>query len=332
MFSQIEKQEPTVEIKNQFINDLLCVCCWGHLLEVQKEDGVNLICNNCKECYPSVDGIPVLINENNSIFRKGEFVERGKTFFYKSKLNYWFSKLIPPLGINWVAPKNYRYLKLQLTSKVTGNSKPRILVVGGSIEGRGFKNLVDNNLFEIIEGDISFGPKTKIIFDAHDMPFADNYFDLVICQAVLEHVVNPAKCVTEIYRVLKTEGLVYVETPFMQQVHGGAFDFTRYTHSGHRILLRAFQELNSGPTAFAGTSFYWAYYYLLQSLLGFNKQINNFVKLFARFTGFPFLIFDLLTFGNRKYDSASGFFFIGKKSDQTFNPNTDIVSYYNGAN
>ena len=52
--------------------------------------------------------------------------------------------------------------------------------------------------------------------------------------------------------MLKDDGLVYAETPFLQQVHGGPYDFTRFTHLGHRRLFRKFIELESGATAGAG--------------------------------------------------------------------------------
>ncbi len=74
----------------------------------------------------------------------------------------------------------------------------------------------------------------------------DESFDGVICQAVLEHVLDPYRCVEEIHRVLRPNGLVYAETPFMQQVHGGTHDFTRFTHLGHRRLFRKFAEVDSG--------------------------------------------------------------------------------------
>ena len=67
------------------------------------------------------------------------------------------------------------------------------------------------------------------------MPFKE--IDLVIIQAVLEHVMYPNKVVSEIYRVLKNDGLIYSETPFMQQVHEGPYDFSRFTESGHRLFL-----------------------------------------------------------------------------------------------
>ena len=59
-------------------------------------------------------------------------------------------------------------------------------------------------------------------------------------------MVEPEKVVAEIYRVLKENGIVYAETPFMQQVHEGAYDFTRYTVLGHRYLFRQFHALSIG--------------------------------------------------------------------------------------
>ncbi len=38
------------------------------------------------------------------------------------------------------------------------------------------------------------------------LPFLDNYFDVVFCSNVLDHVTSPKKTINEIYRVLKTGG------------------------------------------------------------------------------------------------------------------------------
>ena len=61
----------------------------------------------------------------------------------------------------------------------------------------------------IITSDVSFGLNTNVICDAHDLPFRDNSFDAIICQAVLEHVADPYRCVDEIYRVLKPKNFIY---------------------------------------------------------------------------------------------------------------------------
>ena len=126
-------------------------------------------------------------------------------------------------------------------------------MLGGSIPGKGMEALTSAPSLELVATDVSFGPLTALICDAHDIPFADESFDGLIVQAVLEHVVDPGRCAEEILdRVLKPNGVVYAETPFMQQVHQGRYDFTRFTHSGHRRLFRQFREIASGPVCGPG--------------------------------------------------------------------------------
>lgn len=56
------------------------------------------------------------------------------------------------------------------------------------------------------------------------IPFATDIFDLVICNNVLDHVVNPQKVLREIRRVLRSDGLfylsvdVYPRATYMQRV------------------------------------------------------------------------------------------------------------------
>ncbi len=55
--------------------------------------------------------------------------------------------------------------------------------------------------------------KNKIVGFAEEMPFADNFFDLVILTWVMEHLDNPNQIFKEIYRVLKPEGKIIFLTP-----------------------------------------------------------------------------------------------------------------------
>ena len=87
---------------------------------------------------------------------------------------------------------------------------------------------------ELNEQAIDEGRLEVVLGDAHDLPFVDAAFDAAVIQAVLEHVVDPQRVVAELHRVLREDGVLYSEVPFMQQVHEGAYDFTRYTDLGHR--------------------------------------------------------------------------------------------------
>jgi SAM-dependent methyltransferase len=64
------------------------------------------------------------------------------------------------------------------------------------------------------------------------LPIKEESLDTVLCTGVLEHVSGPDRAVQEIYRVLKFEGRVFLETPFMQTVHASPKDFYRWTQDG----------------------------------------------------------------------------------------------------
>ena len=71
--------------------------------------------------------------------------------------------------------------------------------------------------------------------------------------------------------MLRPEGLVYAETPFMQQVHERAYDFSRFTQSGHRWLFRRFSEISAGPVGGAGVALAWSIRYFSRALGAGNK-------------------------------------------------------------
>src|SRR5258708_5817669 len=49
--------------------------------------------------------------------------------------------------------------------------------------------------------------------DVTNMPFKDNSFDVILCNHVLEHIVNDRKAMKEIHRVLKKNGWAILQTP-----------------------------------------------------------------------------------------------------------------------
>ncbi|MBX2954937.1 MAG: class I SAM-dependent methyltransferase [Cyclobacteriaceae bacterium] len=79
------------------------------------------------------------------------------------------------------------------------------------------------NRFEKIHGenyitaDIE-SPLAKIKMDIHQMPFKDNYFDVVLCNHVLEHVTDDIQTLREINRVLKPGGFAIVQVPFFNPI------------------------------------------------------------------------------------------------------------------
>jgi len=62
-------------------------------------------------------------------------------------------------------------------------------------------------------------------------------FDLVICEQVLEHVVDPLTAVTTLRRLCRPDGHVLVSTPFLVRLHDYPGDYWRFTPDGLRQLL-----------------------------------------------------------------------------------------------
>ena len=203
---------------------------------------------------------------------------------------------------------------------------PRVvLIVGGATLGGGTAPLYESPHLRVLSFDVYASPSTAFVADAHCMPIADASVDAVWVQAVLEHVLEPARVVSEITRVLKTGGLVYAETPFMQHVHEGPFDFTRFTHSGQRWLFRDFEEVESGCVAGAGTQLAWAIEHFGRALTR-SRTAGKMLR--AAF--FWVRWFDTVAGPRENLDAASALFFFGRKATQSI-PAKAIPGYYRGA-
>lgn len=306
---------------------LRCPVCHSAL----KSEGGSLTCINdqCAARFPIVRGVPVLVNEKTSLFSTEEIVSENLSLpdAQEKKFIDAIRRLVPSISANVRARENYAKLTGLLLKK---SPSPLALVIGGRIPGQGAETLLNHSSITLAESDIAFGPRTNLISDAQDIPFEDGTFDAVIIQAVLEYLPDPYKCAQEIERVLKADGLVYAETPFMQQVHGGAYDFLRFTHLGHRRLFRKFTEIESGIVGGPGMALAWSYQYFLLSFSAW-KPLRTALKAFAILTSFYLKYFDYYLV-NRPgaFDAASGFFFLGAKQGQAIS-DRDLPKLYRGA-
>lgn len=293
-------------------------------------DGYKCTSDTCNATYPIYNKVPILINPANDLFEQKDFETEGDIFFktYNSGLTRFLKKIQPDITYNDVSEKNY----LHIASLLKEQKPVRILILGGSVDGVGIKHLKevldDDDL--IVETDVSYGPNTTVICDAHEIPFSDGSFDLIIAQAVLEHVLDPFLCVREMHRVLKDKGLIYAETPFMQQVHGGKYDFLRFTHLGHRRMFRKFDEISSGVVAGAGSALVWSLKYFLTSFAN-SKKVDRILSYGGTFLFFWIKYFDIIL--NRSkgtIDAASGFYFLGRKEKDYLLSDKELLGSYRG--
>jgi uncharacterized protein YbaR (Trm112 family) len=321
---------PRRELSAYVRQQLRCPACRG----VLADDTQQLACRtpSCGRHFPIVDGIPLLVDDEASLFSIAGFLSgRDTTFHLKPPtLTRWADRVLsalPDISDSPVSSGNFATFRDALLRETPA---PRVLVIGGSIVGEGMEALAADPRIELVSTDVSFGPQTALICDAHSIPFADETFDGAIVQAVLEHTVDPHQCVAEVHRVMKLGGVVYAETPFMQQVHMGGHDFTRFTHSGHRRLFRQFSEIASGPSGGPGMALAWSYQYFLLSFTR-SKPLRALIRAFSRMTSFYLKYLDRYLLSRQgAIDAASGFFFIGRKEGQTLS-DRDLIHYYRGA-
>jgi SAM-dependent methyltransferase len=168
----------------------------------------------------------------------------------------------------------------------------------------------------IIATDIRPIPGLDYVCDAHDLPFEDECFDAVIITAVLQHVLAPWRVVAEIKRVLRPRGFVFATSPFIAQVHGGRYDFTRWTFTGHRAMFAGFRMLQAGIAIGPTTALAWTITHWLATWSEGRRYrwvVNNAMV----FVAWPFLQIDRwLARKPGAYDGAGGFYFFGQKSER----------------
>jgi SAM-dependent methyltransferase len=74
-------------------------------------------------------------------------------------------------------------------------------------------------------------------YDGGQFPFADDTFDAVLCNQVLEHIFEPKEFLREILRVLKPGGRLLLTVPFVWDEHEQPADYSRYSSFGLEALL-----------------------------------------------------------------------------------------------
>lgn len=283
-------------------------------LPLDLEPDGRLVTPDRERAYASINGVPVLLTSGNPLFplRAADPPDRRSSVL--RRLKDATKRLLPSHSLAIGSKERYQELMVRLSRG--GPRSATVLVVGGGGLGQGMEALVEAPNLSVVETDVYLGPRVDVICDAHDLPFADGVFDAVVIQAVLEHVLSPDRVVQELHRVLKRDGLVYSETPFMQQVHEGPYDFTRFTDMGHRCLFRSFDELNRGVVCGPAMSLVWSIRYLARALPRRSRSASAMLDAVATMLFFWLKYLDRwLVDHPGARDGASGLFFLGRRRD-----------------
>lgn len=164
--------------------------------------------------------------------------------------------------------------------------------------------------------DIAPGPGVDIVADAHDLHMIDeNSADCVVAVGVLLHCRNPNKVISEIYRILKPGGIVYVGAPFISPHPGFPPVFYFFSMEGLETMCARFEKIQCGFNRGPASTMSYLLVTFGSILFSFNSKtlfaVNEYV--------FAWLFFWIkyLDAFIAPYEQArllySGAYFIGKK-------------------
>jgi uncharacterized protein YbaR (Trm112 family) len=309
---------------HKVISLLQCPDCSRGVLTLSPAQG-ELVCECCKQRFPFSQGRPVLLRHDNELFRIEDYLRVSSDATVQG--NGKWSRIVPSPSVNLSSTR----ILQRLGSELNGMGRGVVLVVGGGKQRRWLDTVLNvGQSVRVVYTDIDVDADIDLFCDAHALPFRNASFDAVVTTAVLEHVMYPERAAAEIVRVMKVGGWLYSELPFMQQVHEGAYDFTRYTLSGHRRLFNSFDVLDSGMVAGPGTALAWA---VENFFLAFASRsaTRSLVKVGARVLFGWIKYFDyVLAKRPEAMDGASCTYLLGRKVEGQIS-DADIVAGYVGA-
>jgi SAM-dependent methyltransferase len=154
--------------------------------------------------------------------------------------------------------------------------KGRVLNAGAG--DRDISHLVDGQLvnLDIAEG-LHNASAMDILSPLHDIPVEDGHFDVVICNAVLEHVRNPTEALDEFRRVTRPGGVLYLVVPFMQPEHLDPTDFQRYTIDGLQelVCVHGYEVVEAGGVHSVYTTLGWIAMEWLAEVPGWRGRLGR---------------------------------------------------------
>jgi SAM-dependent methyltransferase len=271
--------------------------------------------------FPVVGGVPAIVDFADSVIDPARLVADAGGSVVAGRDNRLRRAVVGiAFGRNRVAAVNARRFLDALPARA---DRPRhVLIVGGGAAGAGVEAIYAAPDVRVVTTDVYRSDLTDLIADGHGLPLADGAVEGVWIQAVLEHVLEPERVVAELWRVLAADGVVYAETPFLQEVHEAAYDFTRFTASGHRWLFRRFAEIDQGVVAGPGTSALWSARALFTALFG-STRLGTAMAL-------PFFwlrLLDRLIPPTWAADAANGVWFLGRRRTESMTPREAIAAY-----
>lgn len=192
------------------LNYLVCPEC-KHKIVMQ---GSFLVCNNCHTKFDILDDIPVFVNQNNN----DTHLEKQKDYFSKEKciktndykIKQWQKSYIK------LFIKNFPYFvdKVIVDCGAGSGYMAIELAMKGAIVIASDLNI--KSLLRLKKISQQLGLQNKLFCIcclAEKLPLKQNFAEIFISNAVLEHIQNEKQAITEINRVTKQESGLMITVP-----------------------------------------------------------------------------------------------------------------------
>ena len=138
------------------------------------------------------------------------------------------------------------FLEKHLPKKTFNN----ILDIGSKDYGntQNFRSIIEHKNYVGI--DMEAGKNVDHVIDLTKTiePLQENFFDLILCCSVIEHVEYPWIFADNVAKLSTKGGLLYIAVPFVWKFHGYPNDYYRYTHNG---VKKIFKEYNWDKSYFS---------------------------------------------------------------------------------
>ncbi len=131
--------------------------------------------------------------------------------------------------------------------------------------------------------------------NAYDLNYPDNFFDVVLCLEVIEHLSDPRRALDEIYRCIKPNGCLIISTPNKLSLEGlkgnivGRITGKKWKAWGetHQRVFTFLEFIRFLRKRFSPIEIIGYYYFLLEKLTIFD---------FIRYTSFSYKPLNLFGF------------------------------------
>ena len=216
-----------------------------------------------------------------------------------SETNKKLVSLIERIKINNFYLENRKDFRDQILNDV--KSDDEVLDIGKAMRDK-HKKIVCKNLETLDVND--FGDYPDIICDiCSDVTGLENKYDKIICIAILEHVYDPFKAVSNLKKLLKDNGIIYGMVPYLYHYHAPQDlkfqDYFRFSKDALAYLFKDFKDVELYPVRGRISS-------------SFNMMFAGRWKNYMEKTNINIYL-DKLSSNEKNIKQCSGFNFIVKK-------------------